>query len=447
MKTTHNENALLPRQWINYAFVGVVFFALCWCNVVHAQSGWTNMGQVNGIQVYRDNSTGLEWTVTIGQVQSSGWGAPARSLVAKYGFRLPSFRELQVMEGNGGFRYLNINTKAFQYYETSDSNILAAGFGNGFRTPQQRQGTGTNWVIGVRSGQSSGGGQSGGGQSGGQTVVTGNQSGGKIRVLIILGTKDKSVAFQGALKVSRQNIDGLIQGSQLSKEKGEVFFLEGDQATRNNILSTTRRLCQEAGYNGAVLVYYFGHGATYASQAGKKIHYITPMADDEGETGQPIARTDIYDILDNGNTRFAGLITDACSNVIETEVAREPVFDLMPRAMMAPDPKTISPLRALLLYGRGTIDMNSSDPNREGPEGEGQIAFITNEGSFFTKNFTSIFAIPSITRSSFSKQDFIEKLDQVQKGLNQLVEERKKRDPGARTQGSQDIYVFQNTLR
>ena len=116
-----------------------------------ATAQWTDLGKVNGVQVYRDEKTGLEWTQTIGQVQSSGWGAPARSLVSKHGFRLPSFRELQIMEANGGFRRLNINTRAQQYYETSNSSVLAAAWGNGFRTPQQRQGVGRNWVIGVRN--------------------------------------------------------------------------------------------------------------------------------------------------------------------------------------------------------------------------------------------------------------------------------------------------------
>lgn len=116
-----------------------------------AMADWTDIGNVNGVQVYRDNFTGLEWTTTIGQVQSSGWGAPAQSLVAKYGFRLPSFRELQVMESHGGFGRLGIKTAMQQYYETSDSGTLAAAWGNGFKTPQQRKAVGMNWVIGVRN--------------------------------------------------------------------------------------------------------------------------------------------------------------------------------------------------------------------------------------------------------------------------------------------------------
>jgi hypothetical protein len=116
----------------------------------NAVAQWTRLGNINGVQVYRDERTGMEWTQTIGQVQSSSWGTPALALVAKYGFRLPSFRELQIMEVNGGFRPLKINTAMQQYYETSNSSTLAAAWGNGFRTPQQRKGTGRNWVIGIR---------------------------------------------------------------------------------------------------------------------------------------------------------------------------------------------------------------------------------------------------------------------------------------------------------
>lgn len=111
---------------------------------------WQNVGQVNGVRVHRDARTGLEWTETLGKVPSSGWGGPANALVARYGFRLPSFRELQIMEAHGGSQRLRINSAMQQYYETSDPNTLAAAWGNGFRTPQRRKGVGMNWVIGVR---------------------------------------------------------------------------------------------------------------------------------------------------------------------------------------------------------------------------------------------------------------------------------------------------------
>ena len=412
-------------------------------------AGWTNLGNVNGIQVYRDERTGLEWTVTIGQVQSSGWGAPARTLVQRYGFRLPSFQELSVMSTNGGLGPLNIRRTLGQYYETSDSNILgnAAGVVPGFRTPQQRQGRGMNWVIGVRQGGSSGGqqgvqqgGSGGGQQGGGGAVVTGNQNqNSKIRVLFIFGTKDMGSLYQESMKVSRRSLQGLIASSQLSTS--EVSVLEGNAATKDNVLSTVRRLCQEAGSSGAVLVYYLGHGGT-VSQAGRQIHCIFPMADEEGEAGTPIARTDIYNLLVSGGNRFVGLITDACSNVMDSPIDLDRVGGARANA--------ISPLRALLLYGRGTIDIGSSDANRAGRDGLGQVAFFTDkDGAFFTQGFCDVFAPRNVTRSAFTRSDFNDYITEVQSKINGFVKQSIAARPHGKIalQGRQDIYIFHNTLR
>ncbi|MDR2439311.1 MAG: hypothetical protein LBE12_08080 [Planctomycetaceae bacterium] len=117
----------------------------------YIQADWTNIGTINGVQVYRDNLTGLEWTTTLGRVPSSDWGSSARGLVARYGFRLPSFHELQQMQRHGGFSHLNIHNKMGNYYETSNSRYLANAAINGFQTPQERKGTGQNWVVGVRN--------------------------------------------------------------------------------------------------------------------------------------------------------------------------------------------------------------------------------------------------------------------------------------------------------
>ncbi|MDR2171631.1 MAG: hypothetical protein LBP59_15925 [Planctomycetaceae bacterium] len=111
---------------------------------------WSDAGTINGVRIYRDNLTGLEWTTTLGRVPSSDRGSSARDMVAQYGFRLPSFFELQQMQRHGGFAPLNIRSAIGNYYETSNSNYLANAAINGFQTPQQRKGTGRNWVIGVR---------------------------------------------------------------------------------------------------------------------------------------------------------------------------------------------------------------------------------------------------------------------------------------------------------
>ncbi|MDR1485091.1 MAG: hypothetical protein LBT09_09750 [Planctomycetaceae bacterium] len=129
-----------------FSLSGVLFGSYC-------QADWTNLGQINGVQVYRDDLTGLEWTTTLGRVPSSDRGSSARGLVARYGFRLPSFFELQQMQRHGGFSRLNIRSSLGNYYETDNSRYLANAAVNGFQTPQERKGSGRNWVIGVRHSQ------------------------------------------------------------------------------------------------------------------------------------------------------------------------------------------------------------------------------------------------------------------------------------------------------
>jgi hypothetical protein len=134
------------KRIISVTFLFLLNVSFC----SYIQADWTNIGKINGVQVYRDNLTGLEWTTTLGRVPSSDWGSSARGLVAQYGFRLPSFHELQQMQRHGGFSRLNIRSSIGNYYETSNSRFLANAAVNGFQTPQERKGSGRNWVIGVR---------------------------------------------------------------------------------------------------------------------------------------------------------------------------------------------------------------------------------------------------------------------------------------------------------
>ncbi|MDR1053795.1 MAG: hypothetical protein LBL39_06430 [Planctomycetaceae bacterium] len=136
-------------------FVVAVLFIVEAFGSFYCQADWTDVGSVNGTQVYRDNWTGLEWTTTLGRVKSSDWGSSAQGKVAQYGFRLPSFYELQQMEQHGGSSRLNIRRSLGNYYETSNPNYLANAAVNGFQTPQARKGSGYNWVVGVRESQDS----------------------------------------------------------------------------------------------------------------------------------------------------------------------------------------------------------------------------------------------------------------------------------------------------
>lgn len=130
---------------------GFVSLLLCVACTTDAQAQWQPRGSIQGIPVWRDTMTGLDWTVTLGQVPSADWGKQARKRVAPLGFRLPSFEELQTMYNlhNGG-GVLQIRTGPYDWYETSDPNILGCAWINGFQTPKMRQGIGNNYVIGVR---------------------------------------------------------------------------------------------------------------------------------------------------------------------------------------------------------------------------------------------------------------------------------------------------------
>ncbi|MDR1923219.1 MAG: hypothetical protein LBQ66_02500 [Planctomycetaceae bacterium] len=131
-----------------FAVVFCLFFGLN----MSVQADWSYVGNVNGVRIYLDNLTGLEWTETLGKVPSSEYGRSARAEVSALGFRLPSFYELQQMERHGGFSKLKIRSTS--YYETNNPDYLANASGNGFRTPLARAGVGSNLVIGVREASS-----------------------------------------------------------------------------------------------------------------------------------------------------------------------------------------------------------------------------------------------------------------------------------------------------
>jgi hypothetical protein len=110
---------------------------------------WTNVGKVNGVQVYRDNDTGLEWTVSLSRVSSFG---AAKQKVTNLGFRLPTHREYRSLERNGGITRLNINaTWGSGFYWEATGNMVNGNGGN-FKSllPPNYAHIGNPYVIGVR---------------------------------------------------------------------------------------------------------------------------------------------------------------------------------------------------------------------------------------------------------------------------------------------------------
>lgn len=112
------------------------------------QTGWTDMGTINGVRVYRDNASGLEWTQTLGTVPSADRGRILQ-MVAQHGFRLPTFAQLRTITQHGGHGYLDIRMGLFSYYATDNPTVLGNPHGNGFQSPQPPIAI-VSHVIGVR---------------------------------------------------------------------------------------------------------------------------------------------------------------------------------------------------------------------------------------------------------------------------------------------------------
>jgi hypothetical protein len=110
---------------------------------------WTNAGQINGVQVWRDNTTGLEWTVSLSRTATHG---QAQQRVANLGFRLPTINEYRQLLNNGGIQKLSIDTRLNSgfYWEATGGKVN--GNGGNFNTlfPPNHLTIGAPYAIGVR---------------------------------------------------------------------------------------------------------------------------------------------------------------------------------------------------------------------------------------------------------------------------------------------------------
>lgn len=131
----------------------VSVLVLCGLIATPIMADWTNVGQVNGVQVYCDNSTGLEWTVSLSRTGSSG---AAQQTVANLGFRLPTHSEFRSLERGGGIQRLRIDTAWASGYYWEASGRIVNGNGGNFTSlfPSNRTRVGDPYAIGVRDGGS-----------------------------------------------------------------------------------------------------------------------------------------------------------------------------------------------------------------------------------------------------------------------------------------------------
>ncbi len=341
---------------------------------------WTNRGNINGVQVYRDERSGLEWTTSLSRTRTAG---AARQKVANLGFRLPSHSEFRSLERNGGIRKLGMNTTwaAGFYWESSGGLVNGNGGNFSSKFPSNRARIGDPFAIGVRRGQGGNQGTVQGNQGGGQGSQSSNQGsqvgsrGTKIHMLFVWGTKAEDT--QWATLISKRKIEKMLDEMGFSKKSSHVgtyHVLEGDDAHPKNILATCRALSQKAGPNDAVFVYILCHGATTIEDndaSETRIHALSPICTGGGNMDLRnigVRRSSIMREIKSKNHRLDVLITDSCS-VLQTE-GPDGVVD---PCMVG----TVPLLYQLLLTAKGTININSSHPNSDGlGRGERALGWI-----------------------------------------------------------------------
>ncbi|MDR3110606.1 MAG: hypothetical protein LBU65_13130 [Planctomycetaceae bacterium] len=264
-----------------------------------------------------------------------------------------------------------------------------------------------------------------------------------IHVLLVFGTLDAGIAPM--VNISKQQMEAafkeIASGKKVfesGKQKTKPFrptsltILEGRNATSQNILAKCQELDQKTGTNGAIFVYYVGHGATMSGE-----HVLLPEAI-SNNVGQEIKRRDIMSAISGNSHRFVGLVTDACSNVIAYPLEQMKVDVAGPR-----DPTVyIHKLSAMLLYARGVIDIGSSS--------EGEMARGTTDrrsiGCLFTGNFQQELLGTAIDDRTFSQSAMEGMLGSVEENVNDNYEELRNKGQVGRND-KQTIKKYQLQLQ
>ncbi|MDR2643493.1 MAG: caspase family protein [Planctomycetaceae bacterium] len=427
----------LPNTVVCVLHLTILFLILFLSGILSSDvnADWTKVGNVNGVQVYRDNDNNLEWTRPLNR---AGTFQSAQQQVTNLGFRLPTHHEFRSLERNKGIRQLGISTGYGRDFFWESTGRIVNGYGGNFASllpPNYIRLVRDNWVIGVRDCENPP-------DIDDETDINNETNSNKnIRVLVVLGTKDERPKYQSAIEVTRINLLKLLNTSCL---QDNFITLENDDTNADKIIKEVRKLCREVGKDGAVLVYYAGHGATIKNYNGKKNHYLAPFSSDN-ETGALIPRSVIYNALLAEKIRFVGLITDSCSNVTEAKLPDDCKPKLAPVDETQTKKIVITNLAAMLLYARGSIDIGSSDPDKKNSDGqEGQFAFYTVEGgSVFTREFSTTFQEIYVGNGRFVKNDFKKILESIEKKVNSYQE----RIPDMKIQEGQNIHIFDNKIQ
>ena len=213
----------------------------------------------------------------------------------------------------------------------------------------------------------------------------------KIHMLFVWGTKATDTRV--ATEISKKKIEDLISMMQGSLEElaeglgnrnhnyvGTVLTLEGNDASPQNILDACRKLAQNARPNDAVLVYILCHGASVVEDddtTGTRVHALSPLAENAENLNLRtigIRRSSILREMKSSQHRLDMLVTDACSVLrSEPKLGRERMQDRMDSASWDEFRIDVPVLVPLLLAAEGTININSSHPDK-GSMNQGELA-------------------------------------------------------------------------
>lgn len=137
---------MIPKM-SRFLFVLSVVLAAFACYCTDIKADW-QLVQEKPIRMYRDTRTGLEWSVTIAEANKSN--RYAKSIVEKYGLRLPTWEEFRdVVNNNNAIDFLEMKTSKLDFYETDIPGVVFNPVEICSTTKRPRVIKQT-WVIGVR---------------------------------------------------------------------------------------------------------------------------------------------------------------------------------------------------------------------------------------------------------------------------------------------------------
>jgi hypothetical protein len=172
-----------------------------------------------------------------------------------------------------------------------------------------------------------------------------------------------------------------------------ITFLDGIDATPENIIKQCRDINENTEENGAVFVYFLCRDAET-----EKGQILYPQAKSEIDLGDGILRKTIFDIISKNNHRLCILITDGCQN-------ENVQYD--GSVMSATNSDPIYTFSSLLLYGEGKFNIRSANPSQnEIPLGNKKYEI----GTFFTYVFTNCMDYPIEDTGKFDMDKCIKEL-------------------------------------